>query len=137
MISGDNYAAIRCAQPRRLALGMSVAAAVALLCAGPVMAQAPAWAVATWKGTLDNYRVDPNGPDRVLVIQANGACGWSYTAAAAASGDGAQSCAVAGDTINILTTGSSTVQLRHKNGKLEGTFQTKRGGSYLITMTRQ
>lgn len=109
-----------------------------LCCACPSMAQAPAWATGIWKGTLHNYRYDPAGADRALVFTADGKCSWSYTPAAAAAGDDkGQSCAVAGDTVSIQTGPGSTIKLQHKGGKLEGTFMTKRGNSYLITMTKQ
>lgn len=133
---GDNRALLS-ARRRRLAAGMSVALAMILSHAGSGMAQVPAWAVATWKGTLDSYRNDPNGADRVLVVSADGKCGWDYAAAAAAASIGKQSCTVADDSVTLLTSAGSTIKLQHKGGKLEGTFQTKGGRSYLITMTRQ
>ncbi|MDP1681903.1 MAG: hypothetical protein Q8L39_09020 [Burkholderiales bacterium] len=117
---------------RLWALGLVVAAFTF-----PAMAQAPGWAAGSWKGTLDAYRNDPAGADRALVISADGKCGWDYTVAAAAAGSGKQSCTVAGDSVSILTGAGSTIKLRYNGGKLEGTFQTKAGRSYLITMTKQ
>ncbi|MEK7994711.1 MAG: hypothetical protein AAB403_12980 [Planctomycetota bacterium] len=71
------------------------------------------------------------------MISADGKCSWDLTVAAAAAGSSKQSCTVAGDSVSILTGPGSTIKLRHNGGRLEGTFQTKRGRSYLITMTKQ
>jgi len=112
-----------------------IAAAVILGSASGAIAQSPAGVVAIWKGTLDAYRFDPNGPHRALVVRADGTCGWGYTEARAAAA--IQSCTVAGDSVGLLTSTGSTVKLQKKSGKLEGIFQTRSGQSYLITMTKQ
>jgi hypothetical protein len=103
---------------------------------GGAMAQAPPWAVGTWKGAISNLRNDPSGPERVLVIEANGTCRWDYAAKADAPSK-AKSCAVTSDAVNILTSGNATVQLQHKNGKLDGTFQARSGTSFHVSLTKQ
>mgnify|MGYP001562664811 CR=1 FL=1 len=112
-----------------------IAAAVILGSTSGAIAQAPAWAIATWKGTLDAYRTDPAGPNRALIVRADGTCGWGLTEASATAA--IQSCTITGDSVGLLTSAGSTIKLQQKNGKLEGTFQTKGGRSYLITMTKQ
>ena len=103
---------------------------------GAAMAQTPPWAVGTWKGAVSNLRNDPSGPERVLIIEANGTCRWDYPSKASAASK-AKSCTFSGDKVDILTGGSSTVQLQHKGGKLEGTLQAMKGGSFHVALTKQ
>jgi len=100
------------------------------------IAQTPPWAVGTWKGAINNMRNDPKGPERVLVVAADGTCRWDYVAKIEAPSK-AKSCTVAGDAVNILTGGDGTVQLQHKSGKLDGTFQSKGGNSFHVSLTKQ
>lgn len=104
--------------------------------AGGAMAQMPPWAVGTWKGAISNLRNDPGGPERMLVIEANGTCRWDYPAKAEAPSK-AKSCTVTGDAVNVQTGGNATVQLQHKGGKLEGTFQSRNGTSFHASFTKQ
>jgi hypothetical protein len=39
--------------------------------------------------------------------------------------------------VNILTGGNATVQLQNKGGKLDGTFQSKGGNSFHVSLTKQ
>ncbi len=76
------------------------------------------------------------GPERVLVIGADGKCRWDYVAKIDAPSP-AKSCTVTADAVNMLTGGDATVQLQHKGNKLEGTFQSKGGNSFHASFTKQ
>jgi hypothetical protein len=100
------------------------------------IAQTPPWAVGTWKGTISNLRNDPQGPERVLVVGGDGTCRWDYVAKSAAPSK-AKSCTVTDNGVSILTGGDATVQLQHKSGKMDGTFQSKGGNSFHVSLTKQ
>ncbi len=114
----------------------SIAAAAVLATANIAAAQAPAWAVGTWRGSLDAYRGDPGGPDRVMVIEPSGQCKWDY-ANKAANPAAAKSCSFGADSVELLTGGYSTVKLKHSSGKLRGQFTPSGGGkTYTLTFSK-
>lgn len=119
---------------KRLSFIVGIAIAILSL-PGGAMAQVPPWAVGTWKGTIGNLRNDPGGPERVLVIGADGTCKWDYAKAEAPSK--AKSCSVTGDGVSLVSGGNATVQLQNKGGKLEGTFQARSGNSFHVSFTKQ
>jgi hypothetical protein len=120
---------------RKAILGF-VAAAAVLATANIAAAQAPAWAVGTWRGTLDSYRGDPGGPQRVMVVEPSGQCKWDY-ANKAANPASAKSCSFGADSMELLTGGFSTVKLKHSNGKLRGQFTTSAGGkTFTLTLSK-
>ena len=61
---------------------------------------------------------------------------WDYAAKSEAPSK-SKSCTIAGDAVNILTGGNATVQLQNKGGKLDGTFQSKGGNSFHVSLTKQ
>ena len=115
----------------------SLTSAVALLVATPLMAQAPTWAIGTWKGRLENFR--QGDPDRILVVTIAGGkstCQW---------GEGfrgtpppAKSCSIRGDTLKLTTGQDNLVELQHRGDKLVGTFSFAVGGGkpFSLTMTK-
>jgi uncharacterized protein (DUF2147 family) len=112
------------------------AAIFILLMAGAATAQTPAWAVGTWRGTIERYTTDKGGPDRVMVIGKDGKCTWDY--AASASKATSASCSISGDSISLQTGAYSKVDLRQSGGKLQGTFTTPGAGkAFSLTMTKQ
>lgn len=111
--------------------------AASLSIAGGAAAQAPGWAVGTWRGTLEQYTIgDRGGPDRVMTISADGKCTWDYARNAAAPA-AARSCSVSGNGVELYTGGNSTVKLQHKDGKLQGTFTISAGKQFFLTLTKQ
>lgn len=120
---------------KRLPSIIGIATAI-LAIPGGAIAQTPPWAVGTWKGAISNLRNDPSGPERVLIIAADGTCKWDY-AAKSESPSKAKSCVVTDNAVNILTGGNATVQLQSKGGKLDGTFQSKGGNSFHVSFTKQ
>jgi hypothetical protein len=112
-----------------------VALAGSVLAITEASAQAPAWAVGSWRGTIQGQSSSKDGPDRVLVIGADGKCKWDIGANSAKPST--QSCTVGANSVSISTGPGSTVDMQHKNGKLEGTWQPRSGRSYPISMTKQ
>ena len=121
---------------KRLSSIIPIAAAAVLFVAHGAAAQTPAWAFGTWKGAVGNLRNDPKGPERVLVITADGKCRWDYAAKSDAPAP-AKSCSVTADAVTILTGGDATVQLQNRGNRLEGTFQSKGGNSFHASFTSQ
>jgi hypothetical protein len=114
---------------------VATAAVAMLLGTSAVQAQVPEWAVGSWQGFLQNYP-GKEGADRFMTVSAAGRCTWN--SALASKPVAAKACSFEGETLSLLTTAKSQVKLRHKDGRLEGTFQTSGGNkSYLITLTRQ
>ena len=111
-------------------------AAIVFLQADAAMAQVPASAVGTWRGTLERYRNDPGGPDRVLVIGQDGKCKWDY-AAKAANPSLAKTCSVTANGVTLFTSGNSTVDLKFEGGRLRGTFATSGNNTYHLSMIKQ
>lgn len=64
---------------------------------------------ALWALILDGFRNDPNGPDRVFIVGADGSCAWDYTTAKAAAAP-KTACTFAGDTVSLLTGAGSMVK---------------------------
>ena len=110
-----------------------VALAGSVLASMEVSAQAPAWAVGTWRGTIQGLPSSKEGPDRVLVIDIDGTCKWNISSNSAKP----QACTVGPNSVSISAGSGSTVDMQHKNGKLDGTWQPRSGKSYLISMTKQ
>lgn len=113
-----------------------VVVTASLTVSGNAMAQTPPWAVGTWKGAISNMRGDPEGVDRVLIVAPNGTCKWDYLAKIATAAN-AKSCSFSGDSVTITTGGNSTVQLKNKGATLDGTFQTRSGNSFHVSLTKQ
>jgi hypothetical protein len=114
----------------------ALAAAATIVTAYPSVAQVPAWAVGTWRGSMEGYRNDPGGPDRVMIVEPSGRCRWDY-ANKAASAAAAKSCTFGADTVDLLTGGSSTVKLKHVDGKLRGSFTPAAGGKpFSVTLSK-
>ena len=64
------------AMDKRMPSSVGIATAILLLVSVGAIAQTPPWAVGTWKGAISNLRNDPSGPERVLIIGADGTCKW-------------------------------------------------------------
>ena len=119
----------------RALLGAIVANSVGIT-ANVAIAQTPAWAVGAWRGSLESYRNDPGGPDRVMVVEPSGQCRWDYARKADNPGL-AKSCTFGADSIELLTGGFSKVTFKHGGGKLRGTFTPSAGGKpFSITMSK-
>jgi hypothetical protein len=71
----------------------------------------------------------------VLVIGADGKCKWDLQSKSA--NPAPVVCTLAANSVTISTGPGSTVEMQHKGGKLEGTFQPRSGRSYNIAMTKQ
>lgn len=111
--------------------------AAVLSIAGDAAAQTPAWAVGTWRGTLERYTIgDQGGPDRVMTVSADGKCTWDYARNSAAPA-AARTCTVSGNGIELFTGGNSTVKLQQKDGKLQGTFTISTGKQFFLTLSKQ
>jgi hypothetical protein len=125
-------------------LAAFLSAAMTVAVANEATAQSPAWAVGTWQGSLQNYPNDSAGPERVLAIGASGACVWDTPAKLGdaakrlANPAAAKTCTYTNSSVELTTGPGSAVALQYKDGKLQGTFQTKTGRApYFITMSKK
>lgn len=119
----------------RLKVLGAFSAALVLFAVGLAVAQAPAWAVGTWRGTLEAYRNDPWGAERVMIIEPSGRCRWFHASKAESTGL-AKSCNIGADTIELQTVAHSTVKLKYSDGKLRGQFITSAGKTHSITLSK-
>jgi len=118
---------------RRSAL-YSIALAGCVLATTEALAQTPAWAVGTWKGSIQGLQ-SKDGPDRILIIGTDGKCRWDIASSAKPS---PQTCTVGANSVSVSPGPGSMVEMQYKNGRLDGTWQTPRSGrSYVISMTKQ
>lgn len=109
--------------------------AVGTAVASQAQTQVPAWAVGKWVGKLEGFSgKSKDGPDRVLVIAANGKCRWGVSPAA--PGD-TLSCAISDNSVNLVTSANSEVKLAFGNGALNGSFSQQKSIAYSITMNKQ
>lgn len=116
-------------------IGAAALLAAASFASG-ALAQAPGWAVGSWRGSLEGYRNDPGGPDRVLIVDSAGKCRWDYVSKAAQPAP-AKSCSFTGDSMELLTGGSSAVKLKLTDGRLKGSFTPSAGGKpFFLTMSK-
>lgn len=110
-------------------------ATLTIVSATAAVAQTPAWAPGTWKGTLQAYSAtDKAGPDRVLVVSKDGKCTWDTVTAAKPSN---APCTISASGLSLVTSAQSQVELSLKGDKLSGTFSLAKGRAYSITMTKQ
>ena len=112
-----------------------IALAGSVMATTQASAQAPAWAVGTWRGTIQGLTSSKEGPDRILVIGTGGKCNWDIASNSAKPS--AQACTIGPNSISVSAGSGSTVDMQHKNGKLDGTWQPRSGKSYVISMTKQ
>lgn len=112
-----------------------IALAGSVLGIAEASAQAPGWAVGTWSGAIQGLSTSKEGPDRILVIDADGKCKWDVASNSAKPS--AQSCTVGANAVSVSTGPGSTIDMQYKNGKLEGTWQPRSGRSYPISMTKK
>jgi hypothetical protein len=114
---------------------VGAAVAVGLLAGVPEgLAQAPDWAVGRWKGTVEGQQNSKDGPDRVLIVAADGKCQWGFPRTA--NPDPAK-CTISAGGVELVTSANSAVSLKRAGDRLDGTISfpgnTRRG----VSLTRQ
>src|SRR6187455_2992624 len=113
----------------------TIALGGSLFLAAEATAQTPEWAVGTWRGTIQGLTSSKEGPDRILVIGTGGKCNWDIASNGAKPSP--QACTIGPNSISVSAGSGATVDMQHKNGKLDGTWQPRSGKSYVISMTKQ
>jgi len=109
--------------------------AVGTAAASYAQTQVPAWAVGKWVGKLEGFSGrSKDGPDRVLIIAANGKCRWGVPHASIPD---TLSCTVSGNSVSLVTSANSEVKLAFGNGTLKGSFSQQKSIAYPITMTKE